>query len=205
MWTQVDLFINYDCNLKAPNLYERTAKALSQLAVYGDANAPPSQSALLREAASSCAMAMLSSLDAWAGPVRDATRMGSHISDSFANGGCSYSNTVLGTTSEVRHFGAAKEKKNSLSLGIELFNKSPTKGIATLVATGVVVNKPEPIASFLRKNRDQLDPTMLGEYLGLHEEIPLKVMHAYIDTEQYQGTTIDAALRKLLSQFRLPG
>lgn len=174
--------------------------------MYGDPNAPSSQSTLLREAATACSMAMLTSLDSWAGPVRDAANvMHSSRSNSLSGNENGGNGSVIGTTSEVRHFGAAKEKKNSLSIGTELFNKSPTKGIASLVATGIVLNKPDAIASFLRKNREQLDPTMLGEYLGLHDDMPLKVMHAYIDMEQYQNVTIDGALRKLLAQFRLPG
>jgi len=205
MFSKVDLFINYDCNLKAPNLYERTAKALGQLAMYGDPNAPPSQSSLLREAASVCSMAMLESLDSWAGPVKETAGYHGHASESPQHGNDSGNGSVMGTTSEVKHFGAAKERKNSLSVGIDLFNKNPAKGIASLVASEVVLNKPNTIASFLRKNKDSLDPAMLGEYLGLNEEMPLKVMYAYIDMESYSGATIDAALRKLLSQFHLPG
>ena len=48
---QVDLFINFDCDLQSINLYERTAKALSQLAEFGDPRALPGQSALVRDAA----------------------------------------------------------------------------------------------------------------------------------------------------------
>ncbi len=33
----------------------------------------------------------------------------------------------------------------------------------------------------------------------------IDVMHAYIDLDRYNGLTIDAALRQLLSHFRLPG
>jgi Sec7-like guanine-nucleotide exchange factor len=30
-------------------------------------------------------------------------------------------------------------------------------------------------------------------------------MHAYVDAERYPGLTLDAALRRLLAGFRLPG
>jgi Sec7-like guanine-nucleotide exchange factor len=33
----------------------------------------------------------------------------------------------------------------------------------------------------------------------------LSVMHAWMDGERYAGLTIDAALRRLLAQFRIPG
>lgn len=106
---------------------------------------------------------------------------------------------------EVVQFSASKEKKNSINVGFEVFNRSPLKGIASLVAAGVVENKPESLGLFLRTNREKLDETMLGEYLGHHDEIPISVMHAYIDLEQYGGISIDQALRKLLAGFRLPG
>ena len=48
---QVDLFINFDCDLQSINLYERTAKALSHLAEFGDPGTLPGQSALVRDAA----------------------------------------------------------------------------------------------------------------------------------------------------------
>ncbi|GMH37639.1 hypothetical protein BSKO_05512 [Bryopsis sp. KO-2023] len=66
-------------------------------------------------------------------------------------------------------------------------------------------NKPEALGAFLRKHRDELDETMMKEYLGHHDDMPIAVMHAYIDMEQYMSLTIDEALRKLLAGFRIPG
>ncbi|CAD7699204.1 unnamed protein product [Ostreobium quekettii] len=207
---QVDLYINFDCDMHSINLYERTAKALSQLAEFGDPSAAPGQSALVRDAAAACALAMVASLDAWSGPIRDAVEMerlnmeperAASLDASLSNSG----SLKLPDTSEVHHFGAAKAAKNQASVGIELFNRHPIKGIASLVAAGIVQNKPADIARFIRKNRDQLDETQMGEYLGHHDEMPIAVMHAYIDGEQYKSLTIDMALRKLLAGFRLPG
>lgn len=64
---QVDLFINYDCDLQAANLYERTSKVLSELAVLGDPTAPAGQGTRVRDAAVACCISMMSSLDAWTG------------------------------------------------------------------------------------------------------------------------------------------
>lgn len=63
----MDIFINYDCDLHAANLYERTAHTLSDLAILGDPRAPAGQGSRVRDAAIVCCMSMLSSLDAWAG------------------------------------------------------------------------------------------------------------------------------------------
>ncbi len=46
---------------------------------------------------------------------------------------------------------------------------------------------------------------MIGEYLGQHEEFPLAVMHAYVDSMKFSGLKFDAAIREFLKGFRLPG
>lgn len=46
---------------------------------------------------------------------------------------------------------------------------------------------------------------MIGDYLGQHEEFPLAVMHAYVDSMKFSGMKFDTAIRELLKGFRLPG
>lgn len=46
---------------------------------------------------------------------------------------------------------------------------------------------------------------MIGEYLGQHEEFPLAVMHAYVDSMKFTGLKFDTAIREFLKGFRLPG
>ncbi|KAL2249198.1 UNVERIFIED_CONTAM: Brefeldin A-inhibited guanine nucleotide-exchange protein 5, partial [Sesamum indicum] len=46
---------------------------------------------------------------------------------------------------------------------------------------------------------------MLGDYLGQHEEFPLTVMHAYVDSMNFSGMKFDNAIREFLKGFRLPG
>jgi Sec7-like guanine-nucleotide exchange factor len=62
------------------------------------------------------------------------------------------------------------------------------------------------VAAFLRSQQDQLDKTQLGELLGHHEDFPIGVMHAWVDSEpSMAGEPIDQCLRRLLGSFRLPG
>lgn len=63
---------------------------------------------------------------------------------------------------------------------------------------------PEEIAAFL-KSASGLNKTMIGEYLGEREDLPLKVMHAYVDSFELQGMEFDEAIRIFLQGFRLPG
>lgn len=88
--------------------------------------------------------------------------------------------------------------------GISLFNRKPKKGIEFLINASKVVNSAEGIASFL-KNASGLNKTLIGDYLGEREELPLKVMHAYADSFEFQGMDFDEAIRAFLQGFRLPG
>ncbi|KAL2330447.1 hypothetical protein Fmac_018028 [Flemingia macrophylla] len=114
------------------------------------------------------------------------------------------------------HFGIAcrslkfqllKSRKLMLSLwqeGISLFNRKPKKGIEFLINANKVGNSPEEIAAFL-KDASGLDKTLIGDYLGEREELSLKVMHAYVDSFDFQGMEFDEAIRAFLQGFRLPG
>ncbi|GFR41199.1 hypothetical protein Agub_g1869, partial [Astrephomene gubernaculifera] len=79
----VDLFVNYDCDLRAPNLFERSVQALSRLSQRSELDGPPAASApkqqeqsrqltALREGALRSLLAVVHCLDAWAGPLKEA-------------------------------------------------------------------------------------------------------------------------------------
>lgn len=88
--------------------------------------------------------------------------------------------------------------------GISLFNRKPKKGIDFLINAKKVGDLPEEIADFL-KTASGLNKTMIGDYLGEREEVSLKVMHAYVDSFDFQGMEFDEAIRAFLQGFRLPG
>ncbi|MFS7981454.1 putative Sec7 domain-containing protein [Helianthus anomalus] len=46
---------------------------------------------------------------------------------------------------------------------------------------------------------------MIGDYLGQHEEFPLAVMNAYVDSMNFSGMKFHAGIREFLIGFRLPG
>lgn len=88
--------------------------------------------------------------------------------------------------------------------GVSLFNRKPSKGIDFLMSTKKIGNSPEDVASFL-KNTTGLNPTIIGDYLGEREEFPLKVMHAYVDSFNFEGMNFGESIRYFLRGFRLPG
>lgn len=74
---QVDLFVNYDCDLQAANLFERTLRGISKIIrrtenaalgqMFGSAPQGPSRAKAL---ALQALLAILQSLDAWAEPMK---------------------------------------------------------------------------------------------------------------------------------------
>ena len=91
-----------------------------------------------------------------------------------------------------------------LQEGVALFNKKPRKGVEFLINAHKVGETAEEVAKFLR-NGTGLDKAMIGDYLGEKEDFTLKVMHAYVDSYNFQGMEFDEAIRAFLSGFRLPG
>ncbi|XP_074286322.1 brefeldin A-inhibited guanine nucleotide-exchange protein 1 isoform X2 [Silene latifolia] len=94
--------------------------------------------------------------------------------------------------------------KLEMQKGISLFNRKPSKGIDFLIKSKKVVGSPEAVASFL-KNTAGLNPTVIGDYLGERDDFPLKVMHAYVDSFDFDKRDFGEAIRYFLRGFRLPG
>lgn len=94
--------------------------------------------------------------------------------------------------------------KTLLQEGISIFNQKPKKGIEFLINAKKVGDSPEEIAVFL-KNTPGLNKAFIGDYLGEREGLPLKVMHAFVDSFEFQEMTFDEAIRSFLQGFRLPG
>eukprot|EP01025_Chloroclados_australasicus_P037318 TRINITY_DN3805_c0_g1_i5.p1 TRINITY_DN3805_c0_g1~~TRINITY_DN3805_c0_g1_i5.p1 ORF type:complete len:1288 (-),score=132.71 TRINITY_DN3805_c0_g1_i5:189-4052(-) len=82
--------------------------------------------------------------------------------------------------------------------------KNPKKGIKFLQDEGLVGQEPLEVAKFLASNED-LDKTTIGDYLGERYEFNVRVMHEYVDRMDFNDLSIDEAIRKFLSGFRLPG
>jgi Sec7-like guanine-nucleotide exchange factor len=71
------------------------------------------------------------------------------------------------------------------------------------------VTSPEEVAKFFLKNKDKLDKTQIGDYLGREPEYQngfcVRVLHTYVDMIDLKGLSFDDAIRFFLSGFRLPG
>ena len=225
----VDLFVNFDCDLHAANLVERTLKAAARAAGRAGVGggATPADAA---SAAGAAALATgLASLDAWAAPLADAdardragggpalepptpsARPPSASSLASADGAAALAEVAPPlprrptADGEAAAFAAAKERKHSLAAGVAVFNRDPAAGVRALVAAGCVPPDPAALAAFLKAQGGAVDPTALGVLFGSPDPAAQAVLRAHAAAIDYRGLPLDAALRSFLSGFRLPG
>ncbi|OVA07712.1 SEC7-like [Macleaya cordata] len=223
----VDIFINYDCDVNSSNIFERMVNGLLKTAQGVPAGSATSllapQDATMKLEAMKCLVAILRSMGDWMNkqlripdphsPKKLEALENSPESGSLplANGNGSEpaegSDSHSETSSEVSDVSTIEQRrayKLELQEGISLFNRKPKKGIDFLINAKKVGESPEEIAAFL-KSASGLDKTLIGDYLGERDELPLKVMHAYVDSFDFQGMEFDEAIRTFLQGFRLPG
>ncbi|KAL8683132.1 MAG: hypothetical protein Q9186_000845 [Xanthomendoza sp. 1 TL-2023] len=99
----------------------------------------------------------------------------------------------------------AKLRKTALTNGIRQFNFKPKRGIKTLLNDGFIKSEnPEDIATFILQH-EQLDKSMIGEYLGEGDQHNVAIMHAFVDSMDFTRRRFVDALRQFLQSFRLPG
>ncbi|KAM0072435.1 putative Sec7 domain, mon2, dimerization and cyclophilin-binding domain, Sec7 domain superfamily [Helianthus debilis subsp. tardiflorus] len=227
----VDIFINYDCDVNSSNIFERTVNGLLKTAqgVLPGVTTTllPAQDAALKHEAMKCLIAVLKSMGDWMNkqmhiPDPHSEKKVEAIENNPENGdlpiehgnvnanenesvdGLDSNTEASSEVSDASTFEQRRAYKLELQEGISLFNRKPKKGIEFLIKVNKVGNSPEEIADFL-KNASGLNKTLIGDYLGEREDLSLKVMHAYVDSFDFEGMEFDEAIRSFLRGFRLPG
>ncbi|KAK9051458.1 hypothetical protein SSX86_028085 [Deinandra increscens subsp. villosa] len=225
----VDIFVNYDCDVNSSNIFERMVNGLLKTAQGVSPGVAttllPPQDITMKLEAMKCLVTVLKSMGDWMNkqlriPDPHSTKK-PELADNIPeirnppieNGTTNEHEPVEGSdshsepSSEVSHASSIEQRrayKLELQEGISLFNRKPKKGIEFLINVNKVGNSPEEIAVFL-KNASDLNKTLIGDYLGEREDLPLKVMHAYVDSFDFHGMEFDEAIRVFLRGFRLPG
>ncbi|XP_069813588.1 brefeldin A-inhibited guanine nucleotide-exchange protein 1 isoform X2 [Dendropsophus ebraccatus] len=230
----VDIYVNYDCDLNAANIFERLVNDLSKIAQgrgsqeLGMSNV---QELSLRKKGLECLVSILKCMVEWSKdlyvnpnsqstlgqekPVEQETnetkhpetinRYGSLNSlDSTTSSGIGSYSTQMSGTDNPEQFEVLKQQKEIIEQGIDLFNKKPKRGIQYLQEQGMLGNTPEDIAQFLHQE-ERLDSTQVGEFLGDNDKFNKEVMYAYVDQHDFLGKDFVSALRMFLEGFRLPG
>uniref|UniRef100_A0A8C4TSJ7 ADP ribosylation factor guanine nucleotide exchange factor 2 n=1 Tax=Falco tinnunculus TaxID=100819 RepID=A0A8C4TSJ7_FALTI len=230
----VDIYVNYDCDLNAANIFERLVNDLSKIAQGRSGHElgmTPLQELSLRKKGLECLVSILKCMVEWSkdlyvNPNHQAS-LGSYkpSEQEVAEGKClesggrrssvsSLDSTVssgvgsVGTQTAVpddpEQFEVIKQQKEIIEHGIELFNKKPKRGIQYLQEQGMLGTTAEDIAQFLHQE-ERLCSTQVGEFLGESNKFNKEVMYAYVDQLDFCGKDFVSALRIFLEGFRLPG
>uniref|UniRef100_A0A8C8AID3 ADP ribosylation factor guanine nucleotide exchange factor 1 n=1 Tax=Otus sunia TaxID=257818 RepID=A0A8C8AID3_9STRI len=230
----VDIYVNYDCDLNAANIFERLVNDLSKIA-QGRGSQELGMSSVqelsLRKKGLECLVSILKCMVEWSKdqyvnpnsqttlgqekPTEQDTnetkhpetinRYGSLNSlDSTASSGIGSYSTQMSGTDNPEQFEVLKQQKEIIEQGIDLFNKKPKRGIQYLQEQGMLGTTPEDIAQFLHQE-ERLDSTQVGEFLGDNDKFNKEVMYAYVDQHDFSGKDFVSALRMFLEGFRLPG
>ncbi|CAH8530115.1 unnamed protein product [Dicrocoelium dendriticum] len=98
-----------------------------------------------------------------------------------------------------------KRRKRTYRIGLNLFNKSPLKGLDFLIKWNFLDCAPESVARFLL-TRKGVSRAAIGDYLGnTKDEMAMSTTRQFMRQLNFAGLEVDEALRFLLSCFRTPG
>ncbi|XP_042263782.1 brefeldin A-inhibited guanine nucleotide-exchange protein 2 [Thunnus maccoyii] len=226
----VDIYVNYDCDLNAANIFERLVNDLSKIAMGRsgqELGMTPLQELSLRKKGLECLVSILKCMVEWSkdmyvNPNLQANLGQEHPSDneggelklpeqlagrrdSISSLDSTVSSSVaLSQADHPEQYEVIKQQKDIIEHGIELFNKKPKRGIQYLQDQGMLGSTAEDIAQFLHQE-DRLDTTQVGEFLGENIKFNKEVMYCYVDQLDFCGRDFVSALRAFLEGFRLPG
>uniref|UniRef100_A0A8C9SY09 ARF guanine nucleotide exchange factor 2 n=1 Tax=Scleropages formosus TaxID=113540 RepID=A0A8C9SY09_SCLFO len=226
----VDIYVNYDCDLNAANIFERLVNDLSKIAQGRsgqELGMTPLQELSLRKKGLECLVSILKCMVEWSkdlyvnpnlqtnlGQERPAEGESADgkLPDNLATrrDSASSPDSVVSSGVQVSHpdhpvqYEVIKQQKEIIEHGIELFNKKPKRGIQYLQEQGMLGTTTEDIARFLHQE-ERLDTTQVGEFLGENARFNKEVMYCYVDQLDFCGRDFVSALRAFLEGFRLPG
>jgi len=254
--TLAEIFLNYDCDLSAVDLFQRIVNTLAKVAKIGlhdqgmnsngifvagagVSRAERSRQELreLRLEAMKAVRQVLSSLhesfvspileksgeeknqDAEATDVAGAVeknvseqKAGQIMSSGLMSPQTFNPDSAAGTEkhSLVQIYDSKKKRREEAAKATLRFNQKPSAGIKFASEVGIINgDDPTDVAQFLLSNKDVLDKTQIGEYLGREPDyqngFPLKVLHQYLNLLDFSGLLFDDAIKFYLSGFRLPG
>ncbi|XP_039014539.1 brefeldin A-inhibited guanine nucleotide-exchange protein 1-like [Hibiscus syriacus] len=220
----IDIFVNYDCDVDSPNIFERIVNGLLKTSLGPPPGSTTTLSTVqdfsLRNESVLCLVGIIKAMGAWMDQqlkIGDSDLPKSFESDSaverqstsFSEDGvlpdCEFNPEMSYELSHAATLEQCRAYKIELQKGVSLFNRKPSKGIEFLIKTKKVGNSPEEVASFLKNNTTGLSETVIGDYLGEREEFALRVMHAYVDSFNFKSMDFGEAIRFFLRGFRLPG
>jgi Guanine nucleotide exchange factor in Golgi transport N-terminal/Sec7 domain/Dimerisation and cyclophilin-binding domain of Mon2 len=218
--TLAEIFLNYDCDLSAVDLFHRIVQTLSRLSRSGLQPTPrsslmgPSEAVLekqrnesrdLRLEAMRALRQILASLHA-----SIVEPMSSSHHSAAEEETAPPSADAATEPSLVDIYDSKKKRRAEEAEAIIRFNQKPSAGIAYAAKCGhLVADDPADVARYLLKHKDDFDKAMIGEYLGREVDyqngFSIRVLHEYVRLLDLANLVFDDAIRYFLSGFRLPG
>ncbi|OAD52521.1 Brefeldin A-inhibited guanine nucleotide-exchange protein 1 [Eufriesea mexicana] len=220
----VDIYVNYDCDLSAANLFERLVNDLSKIAQGRQAlelGASANQEKSMRIRGLECLVSILKCMVEWSRDlyvnpsVPADQQLPSEPPDPPVEpplprygsaGSLSSANSSLVGNKEIpdspEQYEVQKQQKEVWETGIDIFNRKPSKGVQYLQEQSLLGNSSEDVARWLHMD-ERLDKTAIGDFLGDHNHN--QVMYSYIDQMNFADRDLVTALRYFLEGFRLPG
>lgn len=226
----VDIYVNYDCDFSAANLFERLVNHLSKIAQGRqplELGATTNQEKSMRIRGLECLVSILKCMVEWSKDLyvnpNTQTSLGEPIAKSNGNEDTNDNFPLRsvhgGSSQSINSFGSGnnrevldlpgeleerKQRKEVMETGIDMFNRKPKKGVTFLQEQGLLGTTIEDIAAWLHEEQ-RLDKSIVGDYLGENDDHSKAVMCGYIDAMDFVDMDIVAALRHFLEGFRLPG
>ncbi|XP_010436181.2 PREDICTED: brefeldin A-inhibited guanine nucleotide-exchange protein 1-like isoform X1 [Camelina sativa] len=219
----IDIFVNFDCDVESPNIFERIVNGLLKTALGpppgSSTTLSPVQDITFRHESVKCLVSIIKAMGTWMDQqlsmgesllpksLENEAPVDSHSSPNEEDGTTTdhdFHPDLSSESSDAATLEQRRAYKIELQKCITLFNRKPSKGIEFLISCKKVGNSPDEVVSFLR-NTTGLNATMIGDYLGEREEFPMKVMHAYVDSFDFKEMNFGEAIRFFLKGFRLPG
>ncbi|XP_055508524.1 brefeldin A-inhibited guanine nucleotide-exchange protein 2-like isoform X2 [Leucoraja erinacea] len=230
----VDIYVNYDCDLNAANIFEHLVNDLSKIAQGRsgqELGMTPLQELSLRKKGLECLVSILKCMVEWSKDLyinpnlqsnlgqekpseqdnieskraEAARRRGSINSfDSTVSSGVGSVSAQTSAADDLEQYEVLKQQKDIIEQGIDLFNRKPKRGIQYLQEQGMLGTTAEDIAQFLLQE-ERLDSSQVGEFVGENNKFNKEVMYAYVDQLDFCEKDFVSALRIFLEGFRLPG
>lgn len=196
-----EMYANFDCDITCTNVFEELANLLSKTAF--PVNLPLSAMNIL---ALDGLIAMIQGMCERTGnelPASEQAAEDTEVYKAFWTIKCENYGDPNHWVPFVRKM---KYMKKRLMIGADHFNRDSKKGLEYLQEMHLLPDKPDPlsVACFFRYTAG-LDKSVVGDFLGNHDEFCIQVLHEFTRTFDFQHMSLDNALRLFVGTFRLPG
>ena len=233
--TSLELFLNFDCVAGRSRVFENMMRTLSSIAQgrASDAFTSTQTSQADGAAAKGMALAALNKIMEAVANQADAAAKASGLlgqlqplvgesdeeegveggaaaeeedeSAAVGDGPIGRSSSVVGDAL-AGEYDKLKQRRQLLERAALKFKLKPKRGVAWMQEVGVIDGpSADAVAAALHEHKGILDKTAIGDYLGEEKQFNLDVLEAYAKQMDFDGIKFDAAIRKYLSGFRIPG